>query len=156
MSSKKLKLTIDLIPKSSWDANIRKHMAEADWKKIQEQVLKKVDNTCEICGSKIKVGCHEVWQYDDKQGIQKLKGFKAVCRMCRYIERFDMSQVLAIKGYLNLNEIIKHFCKVNNVSWDEFNKHKEKSFAKLKERSSKKWKTDFGKWKDLVKDKDIT
>lgn len=150
MGSHILKLTIDFIPKSCWDANIREHMAKSNWNKLQKEVLKEANNTCKICGSNRKVGCHEVWQYDDKKSIQKLKGFQAICRMCYAVEHFGMSQVLAIRGYLNLNEVIKHFCKVNDVSWDEFNKHKEKAFVKHRERSSKKWKTDFGKWSKLV------
>lgn len=150
MGSHILKLTINLIPKSCWGANIREHMAKSNWNKLQKEVLKKENNTCEICGSKRKVGCHAVWQYDDKQRTQKLKGFKAICRRCRYVEHFEMSQVLALKGYLNLNDIIKHFCKVNSVSWDEFNKHKEEVFVKWRERSGDKWKTDFGKWSELI------
>ena len=155
MSSKRLKLTIDLIPKSCWKTSIRKSMQESEGNEISQDVIRKADNACEICGSEKKVVCHEVWQYDDKQHIQKLKGFKAICRMCYAVEHFGMSQVLAMKGYLNLNEVIKHFCKVNGVSWDDFNKHKEKEFAKHRERSSHKWKTDFGKWSKLITSKDV-
>ena len=150
MRSKLLKLTIDLIPESCWKISIRKSMPESEWNKIREETISKADDTCEICGSKEKVVCHEVWHYDDKQDIQRLKGFKAICRMCYAVEHFGISQVLAMKGYLNLNEVIKHFCKVNGVSWDDFNNYKEKEFAKCRERSSKKWKTDFGKWSELI------
>ena len=130
-------------------------MSESKWNEISQDVIRKADNACEICGSEKKVVCHEVWQYDDKQHIQKLKGFKAICRMCYAVKHFGMSQVIAMKGYLNLNEVIKHFCKVNGVSWDDFNKHKEKEFAKHRERSSHKWKTDFGKWSKLIASKDV-
>lgn len=91
-----------------------------------------------------------MWKYDDKKNIQKLEGFKAICRMCHSIKHFGMSQVLALRGYLNLNDIIKHFCKVNGVSWEVFDKHKENAFFKWKERSSHKWKTDLGEWSKLI------
>ncbi len=155
MSSKRLKLAIDLIPKSCWKTSIRKSMPEAEWNEISQGVLQKADEACEICGSKEKIVCHEVWKYDDKKHLQKLKGFRAICRMCYAVEHFGLSQVLAMKGYLNLNEVIKHFCKVNDVSWDEFNKHKEKEFAKCRERSSHKWKTDFGEWSKLITPKEV-
>jgi len=128
-------------------------MQTADWDKISQEVIKKADNVCEICGSEQKVVCHEVWQYDDKQNIQKLVRFQAICRMCYAVKHFGISQVLAMKGYLNLNEVIKHFCQVNDVSWDDFNKHKEKEFARHRERSGKKWRTDFGKWSKLINPK---
>jgi hypothetical protein len=150
MSGKRSKLAIDLIPESCWKTSIRKSMPETEWNKIHQEVLKKAGDACDICGSKEKVVCHEIWQYDDKQHIQKLKGFHSICRMCYAVEHFGLSQVLAMKGYLNLNEVIKHFCKVNAASWDDFNKHKEKEFAKHRERSSHKWKTDFGKWNELI------
>ena len=155
MSSKRLKLTIDLIPKSCWKTSIRKSMPESEWNEISQDVIKKANNACEICGSEKKVVCHEVWKYDDKKSIQKLNGFKAICRMCCAVEHFGLSQVLAMKGYLNLNEVIKHFCKVNDVSWDDFNKHKEKEFAKYRERSSREWKTDLGEWSKLLTPKTV-
>lgn len=150
MASKKLKLVINLIPESCFKASISKSMPEAEWDKISREVMQKADNACEICGSKEKVACKEVWQYDDKQHVQKLKGLRATCRMCFAVEHFGLSQVLAMKGYLNLNEVIKHFCKVNDTTWDDFNKHKEIEFTKQRERSGKKWKTDFDKWKEMI------
>ena len=150
MASKKLKLTIDLIPESCWKTNLHKSIPEVEWEKISKDVLEKSGNACEICCSKEKVVCYEKWHYDDKKLIQKLKGFRAICRDCYAVEHFGISQVLAMKGYLNLNEVIKHFCNVNGVTWDDFNEHKEKEFTKHRERSEKKWTTDFGKWKELI------
>ena len=152
MAIKNLKLTINLIPESCWKANLYKSIPEDEWEKISKEVLDKADNACEICGSKKKVVCHEVWQYEDKKNIQKLKGFRAICRECYAVENFGLSQVLAMKGYLNLNEVIKHFCNVNGVTWDDFNEHREEEFAKQRERSEKKWTTDFGKWSELIKE----
>ena len=150
MKSRLLKLTIDLVPESCWYANVRKRIPQSKWNKLRQEILSKADNTCEICGSKRKLVCHERWRYDDKRNIQKLKGFKAICRMCHSIKHFGMSQVLAQRGYLDLNAIIKHFCKVNGVSREVFIKHKEKAFAKWRERSGHKWKTDFGKWSKFI------
>jgi hypothetical protein len=150
MASKKLKLRIDLIPESCMKTSLRKIMDEAEWEKISADILEKADNKCEICGSDQKTVCHEAWQYDDKKNIQKLIGFRAICRMCYAVENFGLSQVLAMKGYLNLNEVIKHFCNVNAVTWDDFNEHKEKEFVKHRERSSKKWTTDFDRFSNMV------
>jgi hypothetical protein len=150
MSGKRLKLEVDLIPESCFKTSIRKSMQEADWDKISQETLDKAGDKCEICGSEEKIACHEIWQYDDTKLVQKLKGFRAICRNCYAVEHFGISQVLAMKGYLNLNEVIKHFCSVNGVTWDDFNKHKEKEFARHRERSGKKWTTDFGKWGELI------
>ncbi len=50
------------------------------------------------------------------------------------------------KAGITIKDVINHFCKVNNRTREEFEKHKEKAFRKWKERSRYKWKIDLGKY----------
>jgi len=50
------------------------------------------------------------------------------------------------KAGITIKDVINHFCKVNNCTREEFEKHKEKAFRKWKERGRYKWKIDLGKY----------
>ena len=126
-------------------------MRRSQWDKLRKQVYAKAGNTCEICGAKGKLNCHEFWKYDDREYIQKLKGFRALCNMCHFIAHFGFAEVLASREELDLEAVIKHFMKVNRVNRKVFENHSKESFAIWRQRSlQKKWRTDLGKWSSLV------
>ncbi len=148
---RKLKLVIDLVPKTCWYSNLRKEMPRSKWDKLRKQVYDKAGNACEICGSKRKLNCHELWKYDDKKRIQKLKGFRALCNMCHFVAHFGFAEILASQGDLDLEAVIKHFMKVNKVNRKVFDNYRDESFALWAHRSLyKRWRTDLGKWSSLV------
>ena len=78
---------------------------------------------------------HELWNYDDEKHIQKLEGFVLLCKMCHHIKHLGLAGILANEGKLDYNEVRKHFCKVNDCSEAEFEKHVKKAFAVWRERS---------------------
>ena len=76
------KLTIELVPSTSWFNNVRSQVSAQEWDIIRHIVYAKANNICEICGgkgNKHAVECHEIWEYDDKEHIQKLIGMIALC-----------------------------------------------------------------------------
>lgn len=151
MRRTKLKLVIDLVPKTCWYSNLRKNMPRSRWNKLRKQVYSKVGNICEICGADGKLKCHELWKYDDRKHVQKLKGFCALCNMCHLVAHFGFAQILAFQGKLDLEAVIKHFMKVNKVDRKVFENHLTESFTIWKQRSRcKKWHTNLGKWRSLV------
>jgi hypothetical protein len=126
-------------------------MPRSKWDKLRKQVYAKAGDACEICGSKRKLNCHEVWKYNDRNYIQKLKGFRALCNMCHFVAHFGFAGVLASQGDLDLDAVIKHFMKVNKVDRETFENHRDKSFAIWAQRSiRKRWHSDLGKWSSLV------
>ena len=65
--SQNFKLTIELVPKTSWFTNLRSLVSKEQWDKIRNKVYWKAGYKCEICGSKgpkWPVECHEIWHYD--------------------------------------------------------------------------------------------
>ena len=94
---------------------------------------------------------HEIWNYDDKKHVQKLEGFILLCRMCHHVKHIGLAGILANQGKLGYDRVIEHFCKVNDCTKKEFEKHKAKAFEIWRERSEYEWNQDFGKYKEFIK-----
>jgi len=94
---------------------------------------------------------HEIWNYDDKMHVQKLEGLILLCRMCHHVKHIGLAGILANQGKLDYDKAIEHFCKVNDCTKKEFEKHKAKAFEIWRERSEYEWNQDFGKYKESIK-----
>jgi len=79
------KLTVELVPSTSWYSNVRSEVSKKDWNAIRKRVYREANYVCQICagrGSKWPVECHEIWAYDDENHIQELAGMQALCPKC--------------------------------------------------------------------------
>ena len=141
-----MKLKIDLVPSTAWYSNLRTKIPKEEWDKIRKQSYADANHKCAICGTKAELNCHEIWDYDDKKHIQKLKGFIALCDNCHFIKHLGLSGILNI----DRNMLIEHFMRVNRVNRKTFDKHYEEAFRIHRERSEHEWKTDFGQWSSLI------
>jgi hypothetical protein len=145
-----MKLEIDLVPQTAWYSNLRTKISKKDWDEIRKRSYSETGNKCAICGAEEKLNCHEIWEYDDEKYIQKLKGFIALCDDCHMIKHIGFAGIQNSKGLLDMNKLIKHFMKVNDVDRKTFDIHYEKSFEMWKGRSQHNWKTDLAEWSKLV------
>ena len=137
----KLKLTIELVPESSWLNNVRAVLTSKQWNIIKKQVFAKAWDTCEICGGigpKHPVECHEIWHYDDKTLIQKLTGMIALCPKCHMVKHIRLAQIRNKK-----EEATLHFMKINKIKRQEAEKYIIDAFRKWNERSNNIWKLDI-------------
>jgi len=148
--STKLKLTIELVPGASWYKNLHAILSQPEWKKVREKALAKYKNKCGICGAKGRLNCHELWDYDEKKYIQKLTGFMTLCGMCHLVKHLGLAGILVSEGKLDMDEVIKHFMRVNNCNRKIFEEHKKKAFGEWRKRSEYGWQIDFGKYKKLI------
>lgn len=136
-----MRLTIELVPSSSWLNNVRAILTSTQWDAIKKQVYSQAWYTCQICGGtgdKHPVECHEIWKYNDKKLIQKLVGMIALCPNCHMVKHIGLAQ---LNGKLDF--ALKHFIKVNKISKKSAISYLQKSFKKWNERSTKKWKLDI-------------
>jgi UDP-N-acetylglucosamine transferase subunit ALG13 len=65
----------ELVPKTCWYSNVRSCVSPNDWDILRKECFTLINNLCEICGgkgNKWPVECHEVWEYDEANKIQKL------------------------------------------------------------------------------------
>ena len=137
----KLKLTIELVPSSSWLNNVRAIVSRKQWDILRNQVYDQAWNVCQICGGvgpKHPVECHEIWHYDDKKLIQKLEGMIALCPNCHMVKHIGLAQIQD-KG----ERALKHLMKVNGLKKKEADKYIADAFMKWAERSRKTWKLDI-------------
>jgi 5-methylcytosine-specific restriction endonuclease McrA len=135
-----MKLTIELIPSSSWFTNVRSAVSKSEWDNIRKQVYKKADYKCEICDKKGKshpVECHEIFEFDDQKLLQTLTNMVALCPDCHMVKHIGLAEVQG-----KFDKAIKHFIKINKVSKAEANSYIQDCFAIWAQRSKKKWKVD--------------
>lgn len=91
-------IEVNLIPSSSWGASLSKLLSWRSWSKLRQPVIDAWGGRCCVCGGNERladpeqanrgrakdkgVDCHEIWQYDDERGVQKLTGLVPVCDAC--------------------------------------------------------------------------
>ena len=136
-----MKLTIELIPKTSFYTNLRSILSRKEWSDIRIDTLIKANHRCEICGGESynrALDCHEVWIFDDENHIQKLIKIIALCDQCHEVKHIGLAQV---KG--NFDRARKHFMKINNINYLEANKIINEAFYIWEQRSQYKWQLDI-------------
>ena len=110
----KLKLRIELVPLKCHLKNVRSRIRKSQWNKIRQQVYMKANYHCEICGKQgtmPPVECHEVWVYNEKTSIQKLKGFRAICPLCHEVIHYGRAMCIG-----NEDRAFDRFMKINKLN----------------------------------------
>lgn len=145
MKKNKIKLTIELIPSNSWYDNVRSNVSKERWDEIRFECYRKAKYICEICGDKGKnqgydhdVECHEIWDFDDNNHIQKLVGFISLCPLCHKTKHIGLAQING-EEELVLNQLMK----VNNFTKTQASNYICDSFKIWQERSQYYWTIDF-------------
>ena len=149
MSGGDFKLTIELVPQTSWYDNMRKVMSVAEWDKLRKAVYAQYGRRCAVCEVQGRLNCHEVWEYDDSQHLQKLVGFVALCDLCHHVKHIGLAGILANEGKLDYEQVIAHFMQVNGCDRVAFLTYRDAAFATWQERSRHKWHVDLGVYEHL-------
>jgi hypothetical protein len=145
-----LKLTIELVPSTSWYNNMRKVLSPQEWDKVRKKSYEDYGHRCGICGASGRLNCHEIWAYDDQKHIQKLNGFIALCDLCHHVKHICLAGILANKGQLDFENLIRHFMAVNACTRKIFDEHHKDAFEKWHSRSRYQWTVDFGEYARLI------
>lgn len=130
-------LTIELIPKTSFHANLRKLVRRIEWDNIRKTSYRKAGYKCEICGgtgTRHPVECHEIWDYNDENYTQTLKGVIALCPLCHEVKHIGFAKM---RG--NYQRALSHFCKINKIGKDEAERYILEVFRVWRERSLHNW-----------------
>lgn len=152
MKDKTPRLHIELVPSTVWKSSLYRLMPREVWNRIRDDFIKENGRNCQVCGeTEGTMNLHEIWKYDDVNHTQKLEGFILLCKMCHHVKHIDLAGILASEGKLDYDNVIGHFCKVNNCSKRDFEKHEKDAFETWSKRSKHQWKQDFGKYKEFIK-----
>ena len=148
------RLTIELVPSTSWGQNLRDLLTRQQWDVLRRMTYKHYRYRCAICqASDTTLSCHEVWEYDDTAHVQKLAGLVALCKWCHHCKHLGYAGILALDGELDYQQVVNHFLRVNDCSLDAFNAHRAQAFQTHKERSQYEWTLDIGKYARLAQSK---
>lgn len=143
-----LKLTIELVPASSWYVNLRKVLPKKEWDKIRKSVYAEYGHKCGICNAEGRLECHELWEYDDNSHVQTLRGFIALCPMCHRVKHLGLTGIQAAEGIIDYEEVVQHFLKVNECSRDTFEQHRKQAFEQWRQRSQYQWELNLGAYQN--------
>ena len=140
-----MKLTIELVPETSWYSNVRSNVSNSEWDILRRTSYKKANYKCEICGDigqnqgkNQPVECHEIWEYNDENKTQKLKGFISLCPNCHKTKHPGLAQM---NGEINI--VINQLKKVNDMNEEEAEIYVIKQFKIWSERSEHNWTLDI-------------
>lgn len=127
--NKKLVLLPELIPYSMHYKNVRAVLSPQEWQNVAKIAYKQSKYRCDICSTKCKLECHEIWQFDDKNLVQKLVGLTSLCPDCHRVKHIGLARKM---GYYK--DTIKHMAKVNKVSVSKAERYVEYAEQEVKKR----------------------
>lgn len=145
------KLTIELVPKTSWFNNMRLVLSKEDWDLVRRAAYRRQGYCCGICKATGRLNCHEIWSYNDTYHIQTLDGYIALCDMCHHVKHIGYASVLASKGKLNYQKVLEHMAKVNKWSIYQCHQYIDKALEIYQKRSQHEWVVDLSKFHKNVK-----
>lgn len=143
-----MKLTIELVPSTSWGDNVRSQVSPTVWRKLRQKCIEEAGGVCEICGGvgpKGRLDCHEKWHYDDKHKTQTLKGLFCLCPACHRVKHMGHTLSIGLG-----NSAMSHLCKVNSITMDEARRYVEAAFELWHSRSRHPWRVDTTFLKDYI------
>ena len=147
-----MKLEIELVPSTCWYSNVRSNVSKETWDRIRKWTYKNYNHKCGICDTGGMIHCHEIWEYNDKKCTQKLKGFIALCPMCHHVKHIGLAEILSDNKKLNIQDVIDHFMKVNDCSYNSYRKHYDKAWSTWERQSMHEWIPDLS---DFIKESSL-
>lgn len=133
------RLTVELVPSTSWFTNVRSEVSDAEWNVIRRSVYRRARHRCEVCGGrgpKWPVECHEVWSYEHP--VQRLDRLVALCPACHEVKHIGLAQM---RG--RLTEALEHMMRVNDWTKEAAVEHWVEAVDLWEERSALDWTLDL-------------
>jgi hypothetical protein len=135
------RLTVELVPSTCWFSNLRSELSKEEWDRLRRATYERAGQHCEVCGQKGSahpVECHEVWEYDDKQHVQRLAGLVALCPACHESKHMGYASSTGRSGQARA-----HLARVNGWSMDSVELYLEAEFEQWSIRSQHEWTLDL-------------
>lgn len=104
----------DMLPTTSWEANLRTVLSEQEWDRLRKFCYQAAGNTCVACGSRGEphVEAHESWRFDEKTGVQTLRGLLCLCPTCHKAKHLGYANRIGL-----LPQVLDRLMWLND--WDE-------------------------------------
>lgn len=134
-------LYVDLVPSSSWFANLRSELKTEEWTAVRQNTYRRASYKCEICGgrgSAHPVEAHERWSFDSAKKLQTLVQIESLCPACHEVTHIGLA---SLKG--RETEALEHLMKVNGWTEEQASEHVNSAFDTWHERSKINWDFDM-------------
>ena len=139
-----MKLTIELVPTTCFFSNVRSELPATEWDRLRKASYEAAGFKCEVCsgsglnqGYKHALECHEIWEYDDTDHIQYLRGLISLCPRCHQVKHMGRTTVIGKQAVA-----FKHLEVVNGWNHKEVVDYVAESFLIHRYRSQFEWKLD--------------
>ena len=136
-----MKLTIDLVPKTTFYSNVRSILPKSTWNKIRIKTIADANNVCEVCGGVTGyrgLDCHEIWEFDTTTYTKRLTKIIALCNKCHEVKHIGLAE---LRG--NFDRAKKWFMEINDISDKEADYLIDDAFQLWDERNQHQWQTDI-------------
>lgn len=136
-----VRLTVELVPKTCWYSNVRSNVTEQEWDRLRKPIYIHAGWVCQICGGRGErhpVECHEIWQYDDAESVQRLTGLIALCPPCHEVKHIGRAGKIG-RGL----EARKHLATVNGWTPEQVKSYMGNVIPIWKLRSQVQWRLDL-------------
>lgn len=146
MEKRRLKLEIELVPKSLWRINVRTALPKPLWDEIKRLSRIAAGNKCEIpgCGKSgydqgfnWTTETHELWEYDDVKHTQTLTGFIALCPYCHKCKHWG--RTMQAEDQKIRAKVLRHMQAINQISSVDLEIYLMKKFKEWRNRSNHEW-----------------
>jgi hypothetical protein len=139
-----LRLAIQPLPNSTWGISLSQKLDKETWDYLRRECYKGANYRCEICFSDMGgLNAHELWKFDDKKLLQIFNGLECVCTSCHEVHHFGRSSL--VFNLPQIEELIRHWCRVNRMTFKDFQKHKAEVDMISMRRANKKYTVMIGK-----------
>lgn len=131
----------DPLPETTWYDNVRSTISDSQWQEIKRTVAQENGNRCNCCGGRGKewpVECHEIWEFNDALGVQKLVGLKALCPPCHEVVHIGLANMNS-----RADQAINHMVRVTGLPRDRCVDMENEALNTAERRSRRNWKIDI-------------
>ena len=156
-SLKRWKLRIDMVPEPLWRMNLRSNggLGKHRWKNFRAEIIAKRGLKCAICKSLDRPHGHEIWKYEERQrtGTARLIGIEIICGDCHAVHHWGRTNRTLLGtpgGSQELKRLIRHACKLNRSTEEDFDLHAQSTMFLWRRRSGLRWKIDWGQYREAV------
>jgi hypothetical protein len=147
------KIAINPVPKPLHNKNLRNLIGKHYWRLFKAEIQERREPVCESCGKRFDtfkdLDGHEEWTYHlkPKVSVAKLETILFVCKLCHgaeHILNLFSRQAAGEASEAQLQEVIAHYCRVNEVTRKQFEEDLALAVAHWRALSALTWKVDLG------------
>lgn len=135
------RLSVELVPVPCWGRNLRSRVSFPLWESVRQWCLASSHGKCLVCGasgSRARIECHEVWDYQDTVLVQRLAAVVPLCSLCHEAKHSGLANV---RGRARFTE--RRLRHLNEWSEEQLDQYLALTYHLWALRSKNNWRRDY-------------